>query len=274
MTGGGELTPSPTSVCRAWGPAPSLRLPGRRSDLQSQRDPTVAWGQWRQSRRPLGAGSPPGEPPGRGHHAVAPPLWRLSRHRGAPWISAPSWWQHDRAATVHRRDRRGRCAAIGPLGDEVAAERVARCRPLATPASDGQGARVRFARVRFAASRFARARPPGRACGSGAQLRPQPGHRGAVAAQASPRRALPGEGSVRGPNSNVIYPGQRPGRVLSFLPPEAERAWSEARSAHSVAAYTAAKMMCLPGHKGFERPKSRLPSGCCEARPGLPMECC
>src|SRR5215468_5571407 len=90
-----------------------------------------------------------GEPPGRGHHAVAPPLWRLSRHRGEPWISALSWWQHDRAATVHRRDRRGRCAGIGPLGDEVAAERVARCQPLATPASDGQGAPVRFARVRF-----------------------------------------------------------------------------------------------------------------------------
>src|SRR5262249_2091927 len=166
-----------------------------------------------------------GELPGRGHHAVAPPLWRLSRHRGEPWISALSWWQHDRAATVLRRDRRGRCAGIGPLGDEVAAERVARCQPLATPASDGQGAPVRFAR----------ARPPGRACGSGAQLRPQPGHRGAVAALASPRRALSGEGSVRGPNSNVIYPGQRPGRVLSFLPPEAERAWSEARSARSVA---------------------------------------
>jgi len=192
-----------------------------------------------------------GEPPGRGHHAVAP-LWRLSRHRGEPWISAPSWWQHDRAATVHRRDRRGRCAGIGPLGDEVAAERVARCQPLATPASDGQGAPVRFARVRFAASRFARARPPGRACGSGAQLRPQPGHRGAVAALASPRRALSGEGSVRGQNSNVIYPGQRPGRVLSFLPPEAEKAWSEARSAHCVAGYTAAKMMCLPGHKGLK----------------------
>lgn len=28
-----------------------------------------------------------------------------------------------------------------------------------------------------------------------------------------------GEGSVRGQNSNVIYPGQRPGRVLRFLPP-------------------------------------------------------
>lgn len=28
-----------------------------------------------------------------------------------------------------------------------------------------------------------------------------------------------GEGSVRGQNSNVIYPGLRPGRVLRFLPP-------------------------------------------------------
>ena len=59
-----------------------------------------------------------------------------------------------------------------------------------------------------------------------------------------------GEGSARGQNSNAIYPGQRPGRVLRFLPPEVEKAQSEARSAHSVAAYTAAEMMCLPGHKG------------------------
>ncbi len=29
-------------------------------------------------------------------------------------ISAPPWWQHDRAATVHRRDRRGPCAGTGP----------------------------------------------------------------------------------------------------------------------------------------------------------------
>jgi len=73
-----------------------------------------------------------------------------------------------------------------------------------------------------------------------------------VSALASPRRALSGEGSVRGQNSNVIYPGQHPGRVLSFLPPEVEKARSEARSAHSGAAYTAAKMMCLPGHKGLK----------------------
>ena len=59
-----------------------------------------------------------------------------------------------------------------------------------------------------------------------------------------------GEGSVRGQNSNAIHPGQRPGRVLRFLPPEVEKAQSEARSARSVAAYTAAKMLCLPGHKG------------------------
>ena len=54
------------------------------------------------------------------------------------------------------------------------------------------------------------------------------------------------EGSVCGQNSNVIYPGHRPGRVLRFLPPEVEKAQSEARSAHSGAAYPAAKMMCLP----------------------------
>jgi hypothetical protein len=63
------------------------------------------------------------------------------------------------------------------------------------------------------------------------------------------------EGSVGGQTPNVIYPGQRPGRVLGFLPPEVEKASSEARSAHSVAAYSAAKMMCLPGHRG--QPKAR-----------------
>jgi len=61
-----------------------------------------------------------------------------------------------------------------------------------------------------------------------------------------------GEGRVRGQNSNVIYPGQRPGRVLRFPPPEAEKAWSEARPARSAGAYTAAEMMCLPGHKGWK----------------------
>jgi hypothetical protein len=61
-----------------------------------------------------------------------------------------------------------------------------------------------------------------------------------------------GEGSVRGQNSNVIYPGQRPGRVLRFLPPEVEKARSEARPAHSIAAYTTAEVMCLPGHKGLK----------------------
>ena len=50
------------------------------------------------------------------------------------------------------------------------------------------------------------------------------------------------EGSVRGQNSDVIYPG----RVLRFLPPEVEQTWSEARSAHSVAAYTAAEVMPPP----------------------------
>jgi hypothetical protein len=38
---------------------------------------------------------------------------------------------------------------------------------------------------------------------------------------------------------NVIHPR----RVRRFLPPELEKASSEARPAHSVAAYTAAEMM-------------------------------
>jgi hypothetical protein len=40
--------------------------------------------------------------------------------------------------------------------------------------------------------------------------------------------------------------------VLRFLPPEVEKAWSEARSAHSAGAYMAAEMMCIPGHKGWK----------------------
>ena len=214
---------------------------------------------------------------------------------------------------------------------------------LGTPASERQGAPVRFARVRFAASRFAS--PPGRACGSGAPITTTATYTpGALSALASPRRALSvaiargsvrgrtrpglpalrggpganrgrcaqarrcrrcerracrsrvarspwysgqspalfgefdcaaqqrcpscGEGSVRGQNSDVIYPG----RVLRFLPPEVEKAWSGARSAHSVAAYMAADDV-PPRPQGAERPESRPPSGCCEARPGLPIEC-
>jgi hypothetical protein len=49
------------------------------------------------------------------------------------------------------------------------------------------------------------------------------------------------EGRVRGLNSNVIYPGQRPGWVLRFLPPEVEKAWTEAGPAHSAGVYMAAK---------------------------------
>ena len=75
-----------------------------------------------------------------------------------------------------------------------------------------------------------------------------------------------GEGSVRGQNPHATYPGQRPGRVLRFLPPGVEKASSEGRSAHSVAACTAAKMMCLPGHKGWkDRRAVRLVAA---ARPG------
>ena len=71
------------------------------------------------------------------------------------------------------------------------------------------------------------------------------------------------EDSVRGQNSDVIYPG----RVLRLLPPEVEKTWSEARSAHSVAAYTAAEMMC-PRPQGAERPERRPPSGGCEPLAG------
>jgi hypothetical protein len=53
-----------------------------------------------------------------------------------------------------------------------------------------------------------------------------------------------GEGSVRKLNSDVIYPGARPGRLLQHLPPDVNQAWDEARSAYSVGAYTAAEIMC------------------------------
>jgi hypothetical protein len=67
-------------------------------------------------------------------------------------------------------------------------------------------------------------------------------------------------GQFPGQNSNVIYPGQRPGRVLRFPPPEAEKAWSEARPAHSAGAYTAAELMCLPAHKGWKDRKAVRPA--------------
>ena len=212
------------------------------------------------------------EPPGRGHHAAAPPLWRLSRHRGEPWISAPSWWQHDRAATMHRRDRRGRCAGIGPLGDEVAAERVARCQPLGTPASDGQGAPVRFARVRFAASRFARARPPA------VLADPAPSYDRSldIGARWPPGVSVPGSfgrGQRRRPELERDLPGPAPRPSTEF--PAAGGGESMERGAVCpLRRRVHGGQDDVPARpQGVERPKSRLPRGCCEARPGLPMEC-
>src|SRR5437763_14675495 len=59
-----------------------------------------------------------------------------------------------------------------------------------------------------------------------------------------------GEGSVRGQNPHATHPGQRPGRGLRFLLPEVEKASSETRSAHSVAAYTASKIDVHPRTQG------------------------
>jgi hypothetical protein len=53
-----------------------------------------------------------------------------------------------------------------------------------------------------------------------------------------------GQGSVRRVNPTGIVPGASPGRSLQHLPSDVERAWTEARSAHSVTAYTAAEIMC------------------------------
>lgn len=61
--------------------------------------------------------------------------------------------------------------------------------------------------------------------------------------------------------------------MLRFLPPEAEKAWSEALSAHSVAAYTAAEMMCHPGHKGLNDQRAARLVAAAKHRPGLPIEC-
>jgi hypothetical protein len=151
-------------------PAPSPRLPGRLSDLQSQPDippsPRGSGGSNSGHRAQLTTG----EPHARVTTTVAPPQWWVSgtgvnpgRRRsasvaGAPGragradpgvrssrtrssaergcsrcrarnsasiglhvpsqsptgrLGAPSWWQHDRAAAGHRRDRRGSCAGIG-----------------------------------------------------------------------------------------------------------------------------------------------------------------
>jgi hypothetical protein len=53
-----------------------------------------------------------------------------------------------------------------------------------------------------------------------------------------------GEGSVRKNNSSMILPGALPGHPVGGLPPDVERAWKEARGAHSIGAYTAAEMKC------------------------------
>lgn len=51
------------------------------------------------------------------------------------------------------------------------------------------------------------------------------------------------QGSVR-TKTGALVPGCRPGRVPVNIPEDVERAWNEARSAHSVSAYTAAEIMC------------------------------
>jgi len=61
--------------------------------------------------------------------------------------------------------------------------------------------------------------------------------------------------------------------VLRFLPPGAEKAWSEALCAHSVAAYTAAEMTRFPGHKGSKDRRAVRLVAAARHRPGLPIEC-
>lgn len=52
------------------------------------------------------------------------------------------------------------------------------------------------------------------------------------------------EGSVKARNGNVVHPVAPTGRNVSGLPRDVEKAWQEARLAHSVGAYTASEMMC------------------------------
>lgn len=56
-----------------------------------------------------------------------------------------------------------------------------------------------------------------------------------------------GEGSVRAPlvqRGGLVFPGALPGADVRNLPADVATAWSEARRAHSVGAYTAAEIMC------------------------------
>lgn len=52
-----------------------------------------------------------------------------------------------------------------------------------------------------------------------------------------------GEGTVLASNG-IAYPSAPAGVLVPNLPPDVEVAWREARSAHAVAAYTAAEIMC------------------------------
>lgn len=57
-----------------------------------------------------------------------------------------------------------------------------------------------------------------------------------------------GQGSVRTPLAPrvgfAVFPGALPASAVSNLPSDVATAWTEARRAHSVAAYTAAEIMC------------------------------
>jgi len=50
------------------------------------------------------------------------------------------------------------------------------------------------------------------------------------------------EGSVK-TSSGAVYPSAPAGRNVRGLPPDVEQAWREGRTAHNVAAYTAAEMV-------------------------------
>ena len=94
------------------------------------------------------------------------------------------------------------------------------------------------------------AKPAGSHCGLGAV---------AAVTLATARRFTAG-----GPHGRGHY-GSRAAPVVAVR--------SEARSAHSVAAYAAAEMTCLPGHKALKDRKAVRLVARCQARPGLLIEC-
>jgi hypothetical protein len=59
----------------------------------------------------------------------------------------------------------------------------------------------------------------------------------------------------------TVYPSALPGREIAGLPADVARAWWEARSAHSVGAYTASEAMCCKILMQLAMKEAQAPSG-------------